>query len=86
MAIPDYQSLFLPLLKIVGSGREISLSDAVEKLAEQFRLTEEERKTLLPSGRQRLFDNRVGWARTHLKRIAWASIPFISRQRGGKER
>lgn len=68
MAIPDYQSILLPLLKLAGSGGEILLSDAKDELAKQFGLSEEDRKTPLPSGRQFLFDNRVGWARTYLKK------------------
>ena len=69
MAIPDYQSIFLPLLKLAGSGEEVSLAEAKDELAKQFRLSEEDRKALLPSGRQFLFDNRVGWARTYLNPI-----------------
>lgn len=68
MAIPDYQSIFLPLLKIAGKGGDVSLSDAKNELARRFGLSEEDRKILLPSGRAFLFDNRVGWARTYLKK------------------
>jgi restriction system protein len=68
MAIPDFQTLFLPLLKLAGDGREHSLDEAILALAAQFRLSEDERKELLPSGRQAKFDNRTGWARTYLKK------------------
>lgn len=68
MAIPDYQSIMLPLLKFAGDSREHSLRETIEYLAVQFRLSEDERKLLLPSGRQATFDNRVGWARTYLKK------------------
>ncbi len=68
MPIPDYQSLMLPLLRIIGDGKEHSLRELIEKLAEQFRLSEDERKELLSSGVQAKFDNRVGWARTYLKK------------------
>jgi len=67
MAIPDYQSIMLPLLKLVSDGREYYLRDIIEKLADKFNLSEEERKELLPSGQQSIFSNRVGWARTYLK-------------------
>jgi restriction system protein len=40
----------------------------VPELASKFGLTEEEQKELLPSGKQEIFDNRVGWARTYLKK------------------
>jgi len=68
MAIPDYQSIMLPLLKFVQDGREYSFRETVEALAGQFGLTPSERKELLPSGQQAIFDNRVGWARTYLKK------------------
>ena len=68
MTIPDYQSIMLPLLKFAGDGKEHSLRETIEFLAQQFRLSEEEQKELLPSGRQATFDNRVGWARTYMKK------------------
>ena len=68
MAIPDYQSIMLPLLKLAGDRKEHSLREVIEALADEFKLTDEERKELLPSGRQATFDNRVGWARTYMKK------------------
>jgi len=68
MPIPDYQNLMLPLLKLAGDGAVHSKRDTVPELASQFSLTEEEQKELLPSGKQEVFDNRVGWARTYLKK------------------
>jgi restriction system protein len=64
LAIPDFESLMLPLLRFAADREEHSLRDAIEVLAEQFELSAEERKELLPSGRQATFDNRVGWARS----------------------
>lgn len=66
MAIPDFQSLMLPLLKIAADGNEHSLSESIETLAMYFNLSDQDRKELLPSGKQHRFDNRVHWARTHL--------------------
>jgi restriction system protein len=68
MAIPDYQSIMLPLLKFAGDEKEHSLRETIEALADEFELTGEERTELLPSGQQATFDNRVGWARTYLKK------------------
>lgn len=62
MAVPDYQSLMLPLLTIAGDENEHSLNEAIERLAQQFGLSELERNELLPSGMQRKFDNRVSWS------------------------
>ena len=52
--IPDYQTLMLPVLE-VARDREMSTRDAVSALADKFKLSEEERENLLPSGRQRTF-------------------------------
>ncbi|MBV1701128.1 MAG: restriction endonuclease [Hyphomicrobiales bacterium] len=67
MTIPDYQTLMLPLLKAAASG-EAKISDIIARLATEFNLTEEERQTLLPSGTQFTFSNRVHWARTYLSK------------------
>jgi len=55
-----------PLLELAADGEVHSMDEAYEVLAEKFRLTEEERAELLPSGRQSRYENRVGWARTYL--------------------
>ncbi|ABA24803.1 restriction endonuclease (plasmid) [Trichormus variabilis ATCC 29413] len=68
MPIPDYQAIMLPLLKFTTDQKEHSLQETIDALADNFQLTEDERKELLPSGRQPTFNNRVGWARTYLKK------------------
>ena len=75
MAVPDYQTLMLPLLRLAGNGVEHKFRDAVEALALEFQLTAEERSELLPSGSAFIFDNRVGWARTYLKQAALLESP-----------
>ena len=65
MSIPDFQTLMLPVLKL-SAEKEWRISEAVERLAEEFHLLQEERATLLPSGRQTTFANRVGWAKSYL--------------------
>jgi len=68
MPIPGYQSIMLPLLKFAGDKKEHSFREAIEHIANIFNLSEEERKEVLPSGQQYIIDNRVGWARTYLKK------------------
>ena len=58
----------LPLLELAADSSEHSLRETIEILSSQLGLTEEERRELLPSGRQPTFDNRVGWARTYMKK------------------
>lgn len=65
--IPDYQSLMLPLLKLVSDNKIHNIQDAISILANQFNLTEEELNEWLPSKSQKKFYNRVYWAKAHLK-------------------
>jgi len=73
--IPDYQNIMLPLLKYAGDKQEHHIRGATEQLADEFNLSEEERTELLPSGQQAIFDNRVGWARTFLKKAGLLESP-----------
>jgi len=66
VTIPDYQTLMLPLMEIATDGAEHRMSEAVDRLADRFRLTTDERETLLPSGHQTMIANRVGWSKTYL--------------------
>ncbi|MDQ3374870.1 MAG: restriction endonuclease [Acidobacteriota bacterium] len=68
MSIPDYQTLMLPLLHFAGDKTEHSAQEAAIVLAEEFALNEIELQKLLPSGKQTIFRNRVGWARTYLSK------------------
>jgi restriction system protein len=69
MAIPDYQTLMLPVLKACAL-REVRIADVIDELSAEFGLTDEERDQLLPSGRQTTFSNRIFWARTYLGKAA----------------
>jgi len=75
MPIPDFQRVMLPLMQLASDGQEHTLRETIECLAQGFNLSAIERKELLPSGRQPIFDNRVGWARTHLKKAGLVESP-----------
>src|SRR2546423_15675089 len=68
MAVPDYQSMMLPLLQALADGREQAIADVRDALAARLGLTDTDRNELLPSGKQAVFDNRVGWAKTYLEK------------------
>ena len=68
MAIPDYQTVMLPLLRRLGDGRLRIFKEVAEELADEFELTPEERAHLLPSGGTLTFASRVGWAKTYMKK------------------
>lgn len=80
MSIPDFQSLMLPILRRLAE-RQWSTSELVEAMAAEHSLTDEERRALLPSGRQTTIANCTHWALTHL-----GKANFIARvSRGGYE-
>ncbi len=74
MAIPDYETIMLPLMKLAGDRKEHSLREAIDKLGKEFNLSYEEKRRRLPSGKQEIFTNRVGWARTYLKKAGLLEI------------
>lgn len=75
MPIPDYQTLMLPLLRLTGDGTEHAFREAVDRLADEFSLSDDERAELLPSGTAHVFGSRVGWARSYLKQAGLLRAP-----------
>lgn len=75
MPIPDYQTLMLPLLRFAADGNDHTTREAVEVLATEFQLTPAERNELLASGQQAIFNNRVGWANSYLKKAGLLESP-----------
>ncbi|WP_426129703.1 restriction endonuclease [Pararhizobium sp. PWRC1-1] len=78
MAIPDYQSLMLPVLRLAANG-ETRVPDAAEKLADQLGLSVAEREEMLPSGRQRIFHNRIHWAKFYMTKAGLIDSPARGR-------
>lgn len=75
MDIPDYQTVMLPILEIASDGAGHTFREIVELLSEKYKLTEDQKKELLPSGTQAIFDNRIGWAKTYLKKAGLLQYP-----------
>jgi len=75
MAIPDFQTVMRPVLAAVAEGSSLTLNQLREHVTEAFQLTEAERQEMLPSGRQTIINNRIGWARTYLNKAGLLSIP-----------
>lgn len=68
MTIPDYQTIMLPLMRLASDNKEHSIREAIEVLANEFNLSKDERRKMLPSGKQAIFNDRVHWACTYLKK------------------
>ncbi len=75
MPVPDFQSIMLPLLQVHADNNEHGSSELISTLASKFKLTDQERGELLTSGFEPKFDNRVGWARTYLKKAGLLESP-----------
>jgi restriction system protein len=88
MAVPDFQSVMRPMLAMLADRQEHSVTELRGRLAEHFALSPEELDLEIPSGRAKLFANRVGWATTHLYRSGLIERPRRSiyriTQRGEK--
>ncbi|MFT9016162.1 MAG: restriction endonuclease [Acetobacter sp.] len=74
MAIPDYQTLMLPVLPLATSGEQ-RVADAAERIADDLGLSPDEREEMLPSGRQRLLYNRIQWAKFYLSKAGLLASP-----------
>lgn len=75
MAVPDFQTWFLPLLRLLGDGEVHRIRDVYEILADELGLSAEDRSEMLPSGKQLKYINRIGWARTYLKKAGIVQAP-----------
>ena len=67
MAVPDFQALMLPLLRFTSDGQQHTYAEAVEPLALELQLSEDERTEEIRSGGTRL-RNRIGWTATYLRK------------------
>jgi restriction system protein len=75
MSIPDFQALMRPVLARLSDGSTYRSRDIKDAMADQFELSDTERAEVLPSGRQRTIDNRVGWALTYLSQGGLVARP-----------
>ena len=67
MAVPDFQSLMLPVLRATANG-EIDSGALRDRVAGDFNLSGQDLAEMLPSGRQTKFANRTAWANIFLQR------------------
>ncbi len=75
MAIPDYETLMLPVLQYVSDGKEHPLKEITAFMADSFKLTPEELEQRIPSGQSTYIQNRTGWAKTYLKKAGLLASP-----------
>ena len=88
MPLPKYYEMHKPFLEYLSDGKEHKLKELKQYVSKQLRLTESQLAEMLPSGRQTVFDNRIGWARTYLKKAGLIESPsraaFVITEEGAK--
>ena len=75
MAVPPFHAFLQPLLELLADGQEVRFSDVQQRLAERLGVSPEAQAELLPSGKQRRYANRVGWAKTYLTKAGLVESP-----------
>lgn len=79
MSVPKYDELMKPLLIAVSDGETYKIKDVTARLAQQLNLSSEDLAEMLPSGRQTVFKNRVGWTKTYLKKLDFLKAQLVQR-------
>ena len=77
MSIPKYDEMYRALLDCLADGQSHKSKEVKDAVARVFSVSEKERAELLPSGKQRLFDNRIGWTWTYLKKAGLVQSPSV---------
>lgn len=75
MPIPKYDEMYRAFLDCLADGQLHRSREVKDKVAWVFSVSEKERAEMLPSGKQQLFDNRIGWTRTYLKKAGLVQSP-----------
>ena len=72
--IPSYQECMLPLLKMLEKNGTLTYDEATKKISDWFNLSPEEKVELLPSGKQTIIKNRIGWAKFYLNKAGLVKV------------
>ena len=75
MAVPKYNEFMKPLLIALKDEKQHPLKEIHPVLAEYFHLTKEDLSAVLPSGKGNVFKDRVGWAKTYLRKAGLIDLP-----------
>lgn len=75
MAVPKFFMFMRPFLDLLKDGEMLTMKDIRKNIRNVFNLSDEDVNELLPSGRQTVFANRVGWAGTYLNKAGLVEKP-----------
>ena len=75
MAIPKYDEMYRVFLECLADMQQHKSKELRDIIAARLSVSDAERQERLPSGQQAIFDNRVGWTRTYLKKAGLITSP-----------
>ncbi|MCC8140786.1 MAG: winged helix-turn-helix domain-containing protein, partial [Lachnospiraceae bacterium] len=75
MAIPKYFEMYRTFLDCLKDGKVHTTKEMKNAVINAFNLSEDDVAEMLPSGKQRVFENRIGWCRTYLKKADLITSP-----------
>ncbi|MDE7283572.1 MAG: restriction endonuclease [Lachnospiraceae bacterium] len=75
MAIPKYFEMYKSFLRGLDDGQEHPYIDIKEQVIKDFNLSKSDIEEFLPSKKQTIFNNRIGWCRTYLKKAGLIESP-----------
>ena len=75
MAIPKYSEMYRVFLECLKDRKIHTIKEIKSEVIDAFHLSEDDVAEMLPSGKQRVFDNRIGWCRTYLKKANLITSP-----------
>ena len=81
MPIPKYDEMYRAFLDCLADGQLHKSKEVKDAVAGVFSVSEKERAEMLPSGKQQLFDNRIGWTRTYLKKAGLVQSPALVKKK-----
>ena len=81
MAVPKFFEFFEAFLKVINDNNLHSAKDVRNAIAKEMSLSDDDLAEMLPSGKQRTFDNRVAWARTYLNKAGLVETPSRGKYR-----
>lgn len=88
MSVPKYHELYAPFLKTLQDGQIHNMKEIRQSVADQMHLADADLAERLPSGKQAVFENRLGWCRTYLKKAGLIESParaqFVLTEEGKK--
>jgi len=75
MAVPGFQDLMLPFLQICSDGKERTVAEIGETIAQQLHLSDADLQEIMASG-QTKFYNRTAWVKSYFGKACLLDFPL----------